>query len=99
MFVLAQSSARSLLGPLLDTVCDRLVFILRNLYKLAAERMRIQQFSRGRWNLFLCYFWISDDAVCDIILHYFSSFESLIMLRVRQLLKQRIDEWIALMHR
>lgn len=46
VFVLAQSSARSLLGPLLDTVCDRLVFILRNLYKLAAERMRIQQFSR-----------------------------------------------------
>lgn len=46
MFVLAQSSAKSLLGPLLDTVCDRLVFVLRNLYKLAAERMRIQQSSR-----------------------------------------------------
>lgn len=46
MFVLAQSSARSLLGPLLDTVCDRVVFILHNLYKLAAERMWIEQFSR-----------------------------------------------------
>ncbi|KAG0589894.1 hypothetical protein KC19_1G056300 [Ceratodon purpureus] len=46
VFDLAQSSARSLLGPLLDTICDRLVFILRNLYKLAAERMRIQQCSR-----------------------------------------------------
>lgn len=48
MFVLAEASAKSLLGPLLDTVCDRLVFILRNLYKLAAERMRIQQSSRGK---------------------------------------------------
>jgi len=53
VFVLAQSSANSLLGPLLNTVCDRLVFILRNLYKLAAERMRIQQSSRGRCSPFL----------------------------------------------
>jgi hypothetical protein len=46
--VLAKSAAQAWLSPLLDTVCERLVFILRNLYKLAAERILSEESSRGK---------------------------------------------------
>ena len=48
VFVLAKSAAQAWLSPLLDTVCERLVFILRNLYKLAAERILSEECSRGK---------------------------------------------------
>ncbi|RZC75543.1 hypothetical protein C5167_051025 [Papaver somniferum] len=35
---IARSAARSWIAPLLDTVCDRLAFVLRNLFDLAVER-------------------------------------------------------------
>lgn len=37
---IARAAARSWLAPLLDTACDRLAFVLRNLFDLAAERNR-----------------------------------------------------------
>ncbi|XP_031479930.1 dynamin-related protein 5A [Nymphaea colorata] len=35
---IARAAARSWLAPLLDTACDRLAYVLRNLFDLAAER-------------------------------------------------------------
>ncbi|KAI3992659.1 hypothetical protein MKX01_007981 [Papaver californicum] len=35
---IARSAARSWIAPLMDTVCDRLTFVLRNLFDLAVER-------------------------------------------------------------
>lgn len=35
---LARSAARSWLAPLLDAACERLAFVLRNLFDLAMER-------------------------------------------------------------
>ncbi|RZC90619.1 hypothetical protein C5167_029752 [Papaver somniferum] len=35
---IARSAVRSWIAPLLDTVCDRLAFVLRNLFDLAVER-------------------------------------------------------------
>ncbi|XAR68326.1 Dynamin GTPase [Bertholletia excelsa] len=35
---IARAAARSWLAPLLDTACDRLAFVLRNLFDLAVER-------------------------------------------------------------
>lgn len=37
---IARSAARSWLAPLLDTACDRLAFVLGNLFDLALERNR-----------------------------------------------------------
>lgn len=37
---IARAAARSWLAPLLDTACDRLAFVLRNLFDLALERNR-----------------------------------------------------------
>ncbi|KAK1274929.1 Dynamin-related protein 5A [Acorus gramineus] len=42
---IARAAARSWLTPLLDTVCDRLAFVLRNLFDLAILRNRIQNSS------------------------------------------------------
>ncbi|EFJ18064.1 hypothetical protein SELMODRAFT_113285 [Selaginella moellendorffii] len=39
---IARAAAQSWLGPLLDTVCDRLGHVLRNLFDLAVERIRTQ---------------------------------------------------------
>ncbi|ERN20483.1 dynamin-related protein 5A [Amborella trichopoda] len=48
---IARAAARSWLAPLLDTACDRLAFVLRNLFDLAAERNRIHDLSdEGRKN-------------------------------------------------
>ncbi|MCL7041354.1 hypothetical protein MKW94_007751 [Papaver nudicaule] len=41
----ACSAARSWIAPLLDTVCDRLAFVLRNLFDLAVERQ--SQLNKG----------------------------------------------------
>lgn len=38
---IARAFARSWLSPLLDTACDRLAFVLRNLFDLAIERNRV----------------------------------------------------------
>ena len=35
---IARAAARSWLSPLLDTACDRLAFVLGNLFDLALER-------------------------------------------------------------
>ncbi|KAG9448120.1 hypothetical protein H6P81_014248 [Aristolochia fimbriata] len=40
---IARAAARSWLSPLLETVCDRLAFVLRNLFDLAVERNRNQE--------------------------------------------------------
>lgn len=37
---IARAAARSWLAPLLDTACDRLSFVLGNLFELALERTR-----------------------------------------------------------
>lgn len=37
---IARAAARSWLAPLLDTACDRLAFVLGNLFDLALERNR-----------------------------------------------------------
>lgn len=37
---IARAAARSWLAPLLDTACDRLAFVLENLFDLALERNR-----------------------------------------------------------
>lgn len=37
---IARAAARSWLAPLLDTACDRLAFVLKNLFDLALERNR-----------------------------------------------------------
>ncbi|XP_068665602.1 dynamin-related protein 5A [Aristolochia californica] len=40
---IARAAARSWLSPLLETACDRLAFVLRNLFDLAVERNRNQE--------------------------------------------------------
>ncbi|XP_043688924.1 dynamin-related protein 5A [Telopea speciosissima] len=45
---IARAAARSWLAPLLDTACDRLAFVLGNLFELAIERNRSHEFSDYR---------------------------------------------------
>lgn len=40
---IARAAARSWLAPLLDTACDRLAFVLGNLFDLALERNRSRE--------------------------------------------------------
>jgi hypothetical protein len=54
-FVLAQSAARDWLGPLLDTACNRLVYVLRSLYRLALERVHIERASIGMSHTYPCF--------------------------------------------
>lgn len=44
---IARAAARSWLAPLLDTACDRLAFVLKNLFDLAIER-NLHQDSDGK---------------------------------------------------
>ncbi|GER53864.1 dynamin family protein [Striga asiatica] len=45
---IARAAARSWLTPLLDTACERLAFVLCNLFDIAVERNRSSQPSRGQ---------------------------------------------------
>ncbi|GAV72308.1 Dynamin_N domain-containing protein, partial [Cephalotus follicularis] len=45
---IARAAARSWLAPLLDTACDRLAFVLGNLFDLALERNRIRDSEYGK---------------------------------------------------
>ncbi|XP_031266551.1 dynamin-related protein 5A isoform X1 [Pistacia vera] len=45
---IARAAARSWFSPLLDTACDRLAFVLGNLFDLALERNRSQDSEYGR---------------------------------------------------
>ncbi|XVF18824.1 hypothetical protein REPUB_Repub11eG0056300 [Reevesia pubescens] len=45
---IARTAARSWLAPLLDTACDRLAFVLGNLFYIALERNRSQESEHGR---------------------------------------------------
>lgn len=45
---IARTAARSWLAPLLDTACDRLSFVLGNLFDLALERNRSRN-SECKW--------------------------------------------------
>lgn len=45
---IARTAARSWLAPLLDTACDRLAFVLANLFDLANERNRGQNSDYGK---------------------------------------------------
>ncbi|KAM4103279.1 hypothetical protein ACJW30_06G067800 [Castanea mollissima] len=45
---IARAAARSWLAPLLDTACDRLAFVLGNLYDLALERNHSRDSEYGR---------------------------------------------------
>ncbi|XP_016648479.1 PREDICTED: dynamin-related protein 5A isoform X1 [Prunus mume] len=45
---IARAAARSWLAPLLDTACDRLAFVLGNLFDLALERTRNRELECGR---------------------------------------------------
>ncbi|KAJ4841903.1 Dynamin- protein 5A [Turnera subulata] len=47
---IARAAARSWLAPLLDTACDRLAFVLTNLFDLALERNRIRDSGYGKEN-------------------------------------------------
>ncbi|XP_012441423.1 dynamin-related protein 5A [Gossypium raimondii] len=45
---IARTAARSWLAPLLDTACDRLAFVLGNLFDIAIERNRSRESEYGR---------------------------------------------------
>ncbi|KAK4439181.1 Dynamin-related protein 5A [Sesamum alatum] len=45
---IARAAARSWLAPLLDTACDRLAFVLRNLFDIAIERNRHRHSGYGQ---------------------------------------------------
>ncbi|XP_050371178.1 dynamin-related protein 5A [Argentina anserina] len=45
---IARAAARSWLAPLLDTACDRLAFVLGNLFELALERTHYRDSENGR---------------------------------------------------
>ncbi|KAL4334184.1 hypothetical protein GQ457_07G014650 [Hibiscus cannabinus] len=45
---IARTAARSWLAPLLDTACDRLAFVLGNLFDIALERNRSRESECGR---------------------------------------------------
>ncbi|GAB4846436.1 Dynamin- protein 5A [Ancistrocladus abbreviatus] len=45
---IARTAARSWLAPLLDTACDRLAFVLGNLFELAVERNRCRKSDYGK---------------------------------------------------
>ncbi|XP_012092729.1 dynamin-related protein 5A isoform X2 [Jatropha curcas] len=47
---IARAAARSWLAPLLDTACDRLAFVLGNLFDLALERNRIRDSEHAKKN-------------------------------------------------
>nr|XP_043626693.1 dynamin-related protein 5A-like [Erigeron canadensis] len=44
---IARAAAKSWLAPLLDTACERLAFVLRNLFDLAMEKNQHQHFDYG----------------------------------------------------
>ncbi|KAF3794495.1 hypothetical protein EJ110_NYTH07320 [Nymphaea thermarum] len=44
---IARATARSWLAPLLDTACDRLAYVLRNLFDLAVERSKNNESLEG----------------------------------------------------
>ncbi|KAK9078242.1 hypothetical protein SSX86_002299 [Deinandra increscens subsp. villosa] len=45
---IARAAAKSWLAPLLDTACERLAFVLRNLFDLAMERNQDLHFDHGK---------------------------------------------------
>ncbi|KAA3467667.1 dynamin-related protein 5A-like [Gossypium australe] len=45
---IARTAARSWLAPLLDTACDRLAFVLGNLFDIALERNRCRELEYGK---------------------------------------------------
>ncbi|KAE8731765.1 Dynamin-related protein 5A [Hibiscus syriacus] len=45
---IARTAARSWLAPLLDTACDRLAFVLGNLFNIALERNRCRESEYGK---------------------------------------------------
>lgn len=45
---IARAAARSWLAPLLDTACERLAFVLRNLFDLAMEKNQRHHFDYGK---------------------------------------------------
>ncbi|KAM7277538.1 hypothetical protein ACFE04_004672 [Oxalis oulophora] len=45
---IGRAAARSWLAPLLDTACDRLAFVLRNLFDLALERNHVRDSEYGK---------------------------------------------------
>uniref|UniRef100_A0A9I9DDA6 Dynamin-type G domain-containing protein n=1 Tax=Cucumis melo TaxID=3656 RepID=A0A9I9DDA6_CUCME len=45
---IARAAARAWLAPLLDTACDRLAFVLENLFDLALERNRAYESQNGK---------------------------------------------------
>ncbi|CAI0381978.1 unnamed protein product [Linum tenue] len=47
---IARSAARSWLAPLLDTACDRLAFVLGNLFDIALERSHFRELEYGKKN-------------------------------------------------
>ncbi|XVF18825.1 hypothetical protein REPUB_Repub11eG0056300 [Reevesia pubescens] len=49
---IARTAARSWLAPLLDTACDRLAFVLGNLFYIALERNRSQESERKKIAIF-----------------------------------------------
>lgn len=59
---IARAAARSWLAPLLDTACDRLAFVLGNLFDLALERNRNRDSECKKFNgffFFLLIYFIS----------------------------------------
>lgn len=50
---IARAAAKSWLAPLLDTACDRLAFVLSNLFDLAMEKNQHLHFDCKNFNIIL----------------------------------------------
>ena len=50
---IARAAARAWIAPLLDTACERLAFVLRNLFDIAIESIRRVNSSECKWNFFI----------------------------------------------
>ncbi|KAL2944300.1 Dynamin-related protein 5A [Bienertia sinuspersici] len=85
---IARTAARSWLAPLLDTACDRLAFVLLNLYDLANERNRCQNSDYGKKaeDMDDCY--VGFHAA---LRHSFSRFMKDLAKQCKQLVRHHLD--------
>jgi hypothetical protein len=58
---IARAAARSFLAPLIDTACDRLAFVLQNLFELAMECSRNHDW---RCKIFILIYWGPSCFLC-----------------------------------
>lgn len=58
---IARAAAQSFLAPLIDTACDRLAFVLQNLFELAME---CSQNHDSRCKIFILIYWGPSCFLC-----------------------------------